>query len=84
MKISRTTRGYSKNMILKTCTSKIDEMKSYRISWDLEERLAINPQYQNYTAARFNDETFVITLDEFNFLNECFAHELEEYAILNY
>ena len=84
MKISRTTRVYSKNMILKTCPSKIDEIKSYRISWDLEERLAINPQYQDYTAAKFNDETFVITLDEFNFLNECFAHELEEYAILNY
>ena len=84
MKISRTTRVYSKNMMLKTCVSKIDEIKTYRISCDLEERLAINPNYQDYTAAKFNDETFVITLDEFNFLNECFAHELEEYAILNY
>ena len=84
MKISRTTRVYSKNMMLRTITSKAAEMKTYRISWDLEERLAINPNYQDYTAAKFNDEMFVITLDEFNFLNECFARELEEYAILNY
>jgi hypothetical protein len=41
MKISNTTRVYSKNMMLKTCVSKIDEIKTYRISWDLEERLAL-------------------------------------------
>lgn len=84
MKISNTTRVCSKNMLLSTCVSKIHGIKTYRISCDLEERLAINPHYQDYTATKFNDEIFVITSDEFNFLNECFAHELEEYAILNF